>query len=917
MKPFLRIAKLSKKYKSESILEDATWNLPKKGIFGLSGPSGCGKSTLLRIIAGLDDEFKGTVLVNNCSLNGMSETKRREFRLNHIGLILQDYPLLNQETAFVNSTLLLECLSNEKKQIRRQKGLNLLNLFSIKNLAYKKVKDLSGGQRQRVASSISISNSPFLILADEPTASLDEDSAKKVFSILKEYSKKCLVIVSSHDLKLLEDTCDSIFTIEDKKIKEVISFQKVSDSKIPFNFYLPKRKENTSMPFIRRVKIAFNDLVSKKFRFTLAFSSCFLSLCLAGFSSYVRYGMSQEIQRSLSSICLPNQLIVNKKQIQEKTLFPCPSNRVDELCSLYNQEIRAVGYHLNFAFSSLFKTDDSFYLLTKYKTIPLPYFSSRHINEFIWFKEKEFVSFPEDISDIKDDEVVVGLPFDYMNSLCLELGIERSFSSLGNYLFSNKASLLLNVANEEIEFDNQELFTIKGVVSTSLPCLFNSSPIWNKTIFIDHMQFRPSQEKLNENPQYVYQIPYLYLENKERFYSKIKNDSLFSDLCFEPKSDIFLTSTCDSSFCLTSRVYVYKSNCSNAVEKDFIDLISSLSNGYLPIQSNGFYADSSSIFSGFLPQFYISSSYENINYVSESISSLPLEDAMLPIELGDDVFSGSLLSPLESKIKFSSLPKRLEKGDLPKELNEIVLSRGLSNKLGNPSSIYCSYEVSSFSDKSKYYRNMSIRNLSVSGVAPSNDLVFYAPESFFEEFFFSSFSVCSANLEKTGAVVFFNNKDDLRKGKEILEKSIDGYSFLDVDSYIALSMEETTTYIGTLLIFSTLGILFLSILLFCFVSIVNYEDDSSNRRFFLLLGLSRKENFHFHFLKCLILIAFSGFLALVLMLPMIFFGNLIISKSFSSQFSLSISYAPFLSILLSMLIYTLISFVLAKRGERG
>ncbi|HBX25140.1 MAG TPA: hypothetical protein DEF61_02525 [Firmicutes bacterium] len=913
---FLRIAKLSKKYKTESIFIDASWNLPRKGMFGLTGPSGCGKSTLLRIIAGLDGDFTGSVLVNNYSLKGMDENSRRDYRSSNIGLILQDYPLLNQETSLVNSTLLLECLSNEKKEIKQQKGFNLLNLFSLKGLANKKVKHLSGGQKQRVAGSISLSNSPFLILADEPTASLDENSAKKVFKILKDYSKRCLVIVSSHDLKLLQTSCDSIFKIEERKIKEVISYQNVEDLKTPFNFYLPKRKEKPSMPFLTRLRIAFNDLISKKLRFTLAFSSCFLSLCLAGFSSYVKYGMSKEIQKSLSSFCLPYQLVVNKKQIQEKKLFPCPPNRIEEVYSSYRQEIRSFGYHLNFDFSSLFKDDDSIYLLTKYKTIPLPYYSSRHINEFMWFEEKDFACFPDDIENVNDDEVILGLPFDYMSSLCLELGIERSFPSLGNYLFSNKVNLLLNVENDDIGFDNQELFTIKGVINTSLPCLFNSSSTWNKTIFIDHMQFRPSNEEENENLQYVYQIPYLYLENEERFYSKIKNDSLFNDLSFDPKSNTFLTSTCDSSFCLTSRVYVYKSNHSNAFAGDCLNLIDSFPCGYLPIQTNGFYADTSSIFSGFLPQFYLSSSYEDIKYVSESISSLPIEQAMLPLELSDKVYSGSLLSGLENKIKFSSLPKLLEKGDFPISLNEIVLSNGLFDKLGKPSSIYCSYEISSSSDKSKYYRNMSINVLKVSGVTSSEDLIFYAPPSFFEDYFFSSFKVCSSNLEKTGVVLFFNNQNDLIKGKELLEKNIEGYSFLDVDSFIALSMEETTTYIGTLLLFSTVAILFLSILLFCFVSIVNYEDDFSNRRFFLLLGLAKKENFYFYFFKCLILIFLSGFLSLLLMVPMTLFANFIISSSFSSKLSFSISCVPFLSILICMAIYVLISFALAKRGER-
>lgn len=907
MKYFISISKLNKSFNKQVIFADADLHLPKFGLVGLSGPSGSGKSSLLKIIGGLDSFYKGSVIVNNISLNLLDENNLRAYRINNVGFIFQDYPLLNQETVLDNALLLLNATSREGRLIKEKKGKNLLRKFNIFNKYKEKGKNLSGGERQRVASSLCLSSDAKLLLADEPTASLDEQNGKRLFEALKEYSKNHLVIVSSHNKELLNSYCDYVYTLENKKITLVQTNQKGKEIVSSLSTYLAKKKESAGLSFLDRVKIAYRDLASKKFRFALTFFCCFSSFCFIGFSSYIRFSMQKEVGRAVSTFSLPNQLVISRKDQANPTLYPCDESSLTSLYKDYGGQIIDYGYYLNFDFSSIFKTDDSCFLLTPYQTLPLPYFSSKHINEFVWLNENEVETFPSKITASNDDELILGLPFDYMYSLCLQLKINRDYQSLGTYLSSNSIRFLLNVENDEIEFDDQELFTAKGVVKTDLPLLFHSSSKWNKTIFIDRMKFRMDETQHNPNPQYVYQIPFLYLNDKSEFYKNIKNDDRYSSLYFEPNSSLYLSSTCDSSFCLTNRVYVYKSNVSKYSK---IEAIISTGVPYLGLQRYGFYGSNESIFTGFLPQFFISSSLEDLNAASEIISSI---DSFSFDFLPKTVLSGNILSPFDKKVKIASIPNSLN----VIQSNDVYISRGLKNRLGKENSYFFSYETSSYASRDKTYRTMKNGSFRILGDIDVDDLVLYLSPSFLEEYLFSTLGVSSYNLEKTGYVLFFSNKKELLKAKESLEKTLDDYYFLNIDEYVASSMSQTASYVGSVLLFSSIGTLFLSLLLFGFIMFTNYEDDKDVRKLFYSLGMPKKEGFCFFFYKSMILIFSSSFLSNLLMVPLLFLGSKIIGDSFDSSLGFSFTYEPFLFILITAGLYVFSALIIQKLIENS
>ncbi len=199
----------------------------------------------------------------------------------------------------------------------------------------------------------------------------------------------------------------------------------------------------------------------------------------------------------------------------------------------------------------------------------------------------------------------------------------------------------------------------------------------------------------------------------------------------------------------------------------------------------------------------------------------------------------------------------------------------------------------------------------------NEDLILYISPSLLEEYLFSYLGVSTFNLKKNGYVLFFSNQKQLLKCKEHLERNMDGFYFLNVDDYVSSSMNQTTSYVGSLLLFSSIGTIFLSLLLFGFIMYTNYEDDKDIRKLFFSIGLPKKEEFCFFFYKSMILIVVASFLSSLMMLPLLFLGSKIIGNSFGSPIGFSFSYEPFLFITITFILYVISSLFIGKRLEKS
>lgn len=186
------------------VLHDVTYTFEQGISYGISGVSGSGKSTLLHILAGLEAPTKGKVFFDGNNLAQLSEDDYRFFLNNTIGLVFQDAYLL-QELTVLENTIIKGLLRGTGFDVCAREGLDLLAQLGLEGLEHKKPSQLSGGQAQRVALARALYGNPGFVLADEPTAHLDENSAQVIIQLMIKYQKKsgCGLIVSSHDPRVL------------------------------------------------------------------------------------------------------------------------------------------------------------------------------------------------------------------------------------------------------------------------------------------------------------------------------------------------------------------------------------------------------------------------------------------------------------------------------------------------------------------------------------------------------------------------------------------------------------------------------------------------------------------------------------------------------------------------------------------
>ena len=196
LKNISKIYNLKKKIK---VLSKINFSFKQGKIYSLMGPSGSGKSTLLNLLSLIDTPTSGILKISNQSINFLSKSHNDKIRAKKIGIIYQDNNLLSDFTALENIYLARLSIDENRSQAVND-SKKLINKLGLSNRQNHLASELSGGEMQRVAIARALINSPDIILADEPTGSLDFKNAKEVFRILfKLKNKNRLIIFATHN----------------------------------------------------------------------------------------------------------------------------------------------------------------------------------------------------------------------------------------------------------------------------------------------------------------------------------------------------------------------------------------------------------------------------------------------------------------------------------------------------------------------------------------------------------------------------------------------------------------------------------------------------------------------------------------------------------------------------------------------
>ena len=205
----------------ERALNDVTLEIAPRKITAIYGPSGCGKTSLLSIISGLDSQYQGNLYFKNQNMRDFSERDLTYFRKAHIGFVFQNFNLIPHQSVLENVKMPLYVKNMTDKEMIEIAEKELSRL-GIGEFIKKNVKQLSGGQKQRVAIARALVNNPEMIVADEPTGSLDSQSQENVLEIFKELAEAGkTVIIVTHNPEVA-DYADVVIKMKDGEVVETI-----------------------------------------------------------------------------------------------------------------------------------------------------------------------------------------------------------------------------------------------------------------------------------------------------------------------------------------------------------------------------------------------------------------------------------------------------------------------------------------------------------------------------------------------------------------------------------------------------------------------------------------------------------------------------------------------------------------------
>jgi len=223
----IQLINISKKYKDGDqdnlVLEDVSLNVKPGKFVAIVGPSGSGKSTFLSISGALLSPTDGSVIIGDTDLNKKESKKLTKIRREKIGFIFQNHNLIPYLTAQEQLQLVIDL--NKKKRNPNMNAKEMLEDLGLSNFANKYPDKMSGGEKQRVAIARAFMNDPDVILADEPTASLDGVRGRQVVEMIKKevMKHKKAAIMVTHDERVL-DLVDAVYRLENGKLKRELNY---------------------------------------------------------------------------------------------------------------------------------------------------------------------------------------------------------------------------------------------------------------------------------------------------------------------------------------------------------------------------------------------------------------------------------------------------------------------------------------------------------------------------------------------------------------------------------------------------------------------------------------------------------------------------------------------------------------------
>ncbi len=900
MNDILRIERVSKRFGERLLYEDFTFSFPRNGLFALVGASGVGKSTLLEMIAGLDRNYEGSIYLFGRKMNKNNEASRSRLRLKEIGFIRQGYDLLELEKALENVALPLYAASNEKKYIIEKRSSDLLTMFDMKKYRKSIVNELSGGEKQRIALARAISLETKILLADEPTGALDNKNAKKVYDYLKMLSLSKLVILVTHDEEAAFLYADGILRITNSKI----AFSSNQAEPILTTHFsslnIKKRKSEPYVPFLFWMKHAFHLLKAKRKRTSISMFVLCLSLFSLGVSVFLSYEAGQEIENAFSSL-IGNDCIVMEKEGSNRALSKAYAATKEDIDSILSFAPNiAKGYGLSYAvdWNSFFPDSDMVYILSGTKKIELNHFSVSTPNDFVLFDAtSELEVYPEIPDLLEDDQMILGLPYQNMVQLCLGLQINRDYETLGKYLSENEVNILFEIANLSWNYEDNELYAIRGVVPSDKPRIYHTDPLWNSYFYETRMRFPTTDGSEHSYPWVMQKVYYLRSTlDKNDFYYEVRHNPAFYHYLFDRKDEKTILPIQENRY----EVYFVNRNSFTFSEIETISKKYHLPH-YSIFGEESYTSFPAAMMSGFFHPFYLSNEKEALDSLIETLSVLPLEQKDYSPSLPSNVKEGSYRLPFSQGVTISNRVTKIVEGREAKSANEVVLSKKLYETMNKPSIIYGAGQIEERINSENVEKDYRVGVLEVVGVSESNHDILFVTNSWSIDFFRDELGMSSFYLEPTQVVFEIDDEEECLLDQMKLDYPL--YHFENPFSSISMSTESVINYVQLALLFASISSLSISFLLLITVCVLTLRENHNEGKMLFTLGISREDIHSYYNVNVLLPLFLATLMSMVLISIAEYFIHREIASSFSNEgLPFNFSFVPlFFVIAVSML----------------
>ena len=915
----IKITNLTKRYDTRVVLNNINYEFPKRGISVIYGASGSGKTTLLNCIAGLIS-FSGSIQVNHHNIENLNDNDLSQLRLSTYGFIFQDFKLFESETVISNLLFPLETLFSMKKEQKLRKCRDLLTLVGLQGKEKQIVNKLSGGEKQRIAIARALINDPSIILADEPTGALDEQNSKEIMNIIKKISLKALVIIVSHDQELTKKYADEIIEMDNGRITSITKQSKKQSNNnhlSVLNNGIPNSKGRIPDSFL--VNHTFHTMKQKKLRTGLCYTMTSLGLIGIGLAFALSSTIADNIKQAYKEIVDDNSIIVSLKDKNSSVLgrYAANSYEVNDIRNTYKEYISDVGVTYYCNFEKFFKDRNNLAMIKGYKYCEIPGFSARHINEFEWIEDIDTTIYPNPIASLEDDEIVISLNYSALRDLCFDLQIERTVTSLSEYIESHDLQVFFDLRNDDWEYSDEQLLTVKGFILDNNLKIFHSNHLWNEYMFEERMRF-PTNDAITTKDNEPWVMKKLYYlktkENRDKLLNLLLNEKEMEKYIFEIADENYYPWLYyDKKIEDRNRILVFTNTLAHIPNYHIDYFMKNDSNLSVPIIGNdsGYLIHPETLMMGFAKTMYFSKNEDQIYQIVDKATSKN-KDGFFEEELPKGVLSGNYAKSLQNGVQFGVIDeKSLQKGAIPESLNEIVVSEAFMKECDiqeiGETIFITTPRKEVVTNNGGLISDYVIVPLKVVGVVSSNKNMIYHSKNWTTLFYQCKIGISAFDLQTTSMVFPLKESKQINKSIELFKKGFPDYNVINPLSDINDSVDTVCFYITIVLIIFSFVATLISVLL---LTLCNYLYILEGRKEIALarcLGINKKESKKFLYYHSLIQCFVSFAVASVELFLFSVAANFEVGNALSMSFHFSFNPIAFLPMLVLSLSIALIS----------